>query len=402
MDSLKWAYDLTDSVWDWLLSLRDEQHPGMFRFCRTGATFQPSLKTGLGTSSLALKVCYQINSLSRVKDSDLHRWTEYIKSFQREPDGKFAGLFEDEELLKIPDKNAGWFKKDIKTRRAETRQACAALLCAGASPNFPVLCLPNSRPEVLKYLSSLPWVTNPGGAGSHTSHLVFFLKLNADFFGHRIAYEELLPFILEKLDSLQEQETGSWFRGNPSRGEKITAAMKILTPYNLIGKLLPNLKKLYALQARKKGFWFIGNPLREQKITAAMKILTAYNLIGKPPQYVEHLIDFCLDADNDGDACRNVNILYVLYQCSRWTSYRINDTKAFAERKLAVIKNHRKNDGAFSFFPDRAGDNYYGARVSRGYPESDIHGTHLLVWALTLIGELLGFNKELGWKLPIT
>lgn len=95
----------------------------MHTFVRTGATFQPSLKTGLGTSSLALKVCYQISSLSRVKDSDLHRWTEYIQSFQRESEGKFAGFFEDEELLKIADKNAGWFRKDIATRRAETRQA---------------------------------------------------------------------------------------------------------------------------------------------------------------------------------------------------------------------------------------------------------------------------------------
>jgi len=133
-----------------------------------------------------------------------------------------------------------------------------------------------------------------------------------------------------------------------------------------------------------------------------MKILTAYNLIGKPARHAEHLIDFCLETDSSGDGCRNVNILYVLYRCSRQTSYRINDIKAFAEKKLPVIKSHRKKDGAFSFFPDKAGTHYYGATVSRGSPESDIHGTHLLVWALTIIGELLGFNKELGWKMPIT
>lgn len=357
MDSLNWLYALTDNIWDWLLSLRDERHPGMFRFCKTGATFQPSSKTGLGTSCLALKVCYQINRLATVKDSDLLQWIEYIQSFQREPEGKFAGLFEDKELLKVADKNAGWFREDIATRRAETRQACAALLCAGAIPKFPVLGLPNSRPEVLKYFSNLPWGTGPWHAASHVGHLVFFLKLNADFFGHKIAHEELLPIILEKLDSLQERETGSWFTGNPPR---------------------------------------------VQKINAAMKILLAYNVVGKSPRYAERLIGLCLEADSSGNACNDVDVLYVLYQSSRWTSYRINDIKAFAERKLAVIKNHHKKGGAFSFFPDRAGEYYYGVRVSRGYPESDIHGTHLLVWALTMIGELLGFNKELDWKLPIT
>ena len=357
MDSLNWLHDLTDSIWGWLLSLRDERHPGMFRFCKAGATFQPSPETGLGTSSLALKVCYQINRLSMVKDSDSLQWIEYIQSFQREAEGKFAGLFEDKELLKVADKNAGWFRQDVATRQAETRQACAALLSAGATPKFPVLGLPDSEPEVLKYFSNLPWNTDPWGAASHVGHLVFFLKLNTDFFERRTAYDELLPVILEKLDSLQEQKTGSWFTGNPSR---------------------------------------------EQKINAAMKILIAYNVVGKSPGYAERLTDLCLEADSSGNACNNVDILYVLYQCSKQTPYRIDDIKTFAGRKLAVINNHRKKDSAFSFFPDRAGEYYYGVRVSRGYPESDIHGTHLLVWALTMIGELLGFNKELGWKLPIT
>ena len=332
----------------------------MFRFCKTGATFQPSSKRGLGTSCLALKVCYQINRLPEVKDSDLHQWTRYIQSFQREPENKSGTFFEDKRLLRIADWQARLFRmvwKDLATRRAETRQACAALLSAGATPKFPVLGIPTSRSEVDKYFSSLPWWNNPWGAASHVSHLVFFLKLNADCFGHQDAYEELLPFIFEKLDSLHDPETGSWFTGNPPE---------------------------------------------PQMINSAMKTLLAYDLIGKPPEYAERLIDLCLGATTGDDACHSVDILYVLYYCSKWTPYRIDDIKAFAEKNLELIKRHRKSDGAFSFYPDRAGGYYYVARMSRENPESDIHGTHLLVWALTMIGELLGFNKELGWKLPIT
>ena len=360
MDSLNWVYDLSDSIWNWLLSIRDEQHPGMFRYCKTGATFQPSLKRGLGTSSLALKVCFQINSLSKIKATDLLQWTEYIQSFQREPGDKSGTFFEDKGLLRAADwklRLLRWVRRDFSIQRAETRQAYAALLSAGAAPKFPVLGIPNSRAEVDKYFSSLPWRNNPWGAASHISHLVFLLKLNAECFGHRAAYEELLPFIFEKLDRLRDQETGSWFTGNQPE---------------------------------------------PQIINSAMKILLAYDLIDKPPQYAERLVDLCLKATTDDDACHSVDIIYVLYHCSRWTSHRIDDIRAFAEEKLELIKKHRKSDGAFSFFPDRSGDIYYDARMSRGNPESDIHGTHLLVWALTMIGELLGFNKELGWKLPVT
>jgi hypothetical protein len=360
MDSLNWVYELPDSIWNWLLSVRDEHHLGMFRYCRTGATFQPSLKRGLGTSSLALKVCFQINSLSKVEGTDLLQWTEYIQSFQRGPENKSGTFFEDRWLLRTVDWQARLFRrawKDLATRRAETRQACAALLCADSTPKFPVLGIPNSRSEVDKYFYSLPWRKNPWGAASHVSHLVFFLKLNADCFGHRAAYEELLPYIFEKLDSLHDRETGSWFTGNPPE---------------------------------------------PQIINSAMKIILAYDLIGKSPEYAERLVDFCLGATTYDDACHNVDILYVLYYCSKWTSYRIDDLKSFAEKNLELIKRHYKSDGAFSFYPDKAGNYYYGAKMSRGNPESDIHGTHLLVWALTMIGELLGFNKELGWKLPIT
>jgi len=360
MDSLNWVYDLPDSIWNWLLSIRDEQHPGWFRFCRTGALFQPSSNKGLGTSSMALKVCFQINSLSKVNDTDLQNWVEYIQSFQREPGNRRGTFFEDKWLLRATGWKARldrWIRKDLSIQRAETRQACAALLSAGATPRFPILGIPDSVRQVDKYLSGLPWSSDPWGASSHVSHLVFFLKLNADCFGHKAAYEELLPFIFQRLDSLQDRETGSWFAGSPPE---------------------------------------------PQKINSAMKILLAYDLVGRPPEYPERLIDLCLRAITDDDACHSVDIIYVLYFCNKWTSHRIDDIKSFAEEKLELIKKHFKSDGAFSFYPDRAGDTYYGVRMSRANPESDIHGTHLLVWALTMIGELLGFNKELGWKIPVT
>ena len=93
---------------------------------------------------------------------------------------------------------------------------------------------------------------------------------------------------------------------------------------------------------------------------------------------------------------------YVLHQCSKITLHRKDDIRRFAERQLAILKSHHRNDGGFSFYPQGAGTVYYGAPVSKGLMDSDVHGTHLLTWALTMIAAILGVDEELGWRVPIT
>ena len=92
----------------------------------------------------------------------------------------------------------------------------------------------------------------------------------------------------------------------------------------------------------------------------------------------------------------------MLHECTRWTSYRLDDVRGFAESRLDSIRQHRKPEGGFSFLPGGTGKVYYGARVAEGLPESDVHGTHLLVWAATLISSILGFRSELDWRFPVT
>lgn len=318
---------------------------------------RPSLRAGLGASALALKVSYQTGCAATLGEAELRSWAAYVRGFQRRRPPRFAGWFEDQELLGAADRALGRFRRDLAARRAETRQACAALHAVGSRPRFAVRELPRSPAAVLRYLRSLPWESNPWGAGSHAAHLVFFLKLNAESFGRRSDFSALLPVVLDYLDGLQDQATGSWFRGDPAT---------------------------------------------EQKVNAAMKVLTIYEMLDRPLRYADRLVDLCLGAANEEDACHNVDVLYVLHECSRWTDHRAAEVRAFAARRLLGLQQHVKPDGAFSFLPDRAGEYYYGVRVSRGLAESDVHGTHLLVWAATLIGDLLGFREELGWKLPVT
>ena len=351
----KWLIDLSENIYQFIMDLSVPNHPGWVRFCREGALLEPSEKSGLGISCLALKTCVMLGLAVRLPQNELKGWTQHIQAFQTEG-GRFAGFFEDPAELRIVDKKAGWFKRDISIRRAETRQACAKRLSIGTASFHPVAHLPRKPHQVRHFIRELDW-TEPWGAGSHAGHLLFFYELNARVFGETATADELLPVVISELDRLQDPESGSWYSRRP-------------TPH--------------------------------QVVNGAMKVLTDYAFLNKPFRYPERLIDTCLAATNDDDGCNNVDVIYVLHQCSRYTTYRRDEILEYCIRRLKIVERFRRENGAFSFFEDRAQTSYYGVPVSRGLRESDVHGTTLFVWTLVMIGDLLGFNREMSWKLPVT
>lgn len=353
-----WLAEKRESVWEWLRTLEDPERPGYFRWAVQGSEMEPSAETGLGASAMALKLVRQIGRMDDIPPARLAAWGERIKSFQQSDDGHRDGLFEDAVLLNAIPSASRTARSDADIRRAETRQACAALLGAGMSPLRPVRGIPGSPFGITRFVRGLPWNTDPWGSGSQTSHLAFFLKMNADRFGMRGWYRLNMACLRRWLEILQNRETGSWYRDDPPVAQKVNAAMKVLTVFDLLGVSF-----------------------------------------GRS----DRLVDFCLGAINDEGACHHVDILYVLHECSKWTEHRRGEIMEFAYKRLDAIRAHSRDDGAFSFYQDRAGTRYYGnVAVSRGLQESDIHGTHLLVWAATLAADLLGFRDELGWQLPVT
>jgi hypothetical protein len=359
----KWCFTLHEDVFAWLMQLRDSTHPGRFTFCYAGNLFFPSEKAGLDASALALKICYMIDALDRISSDDLARWTEFIRSFQKQKESikflglkKLSGFFIDPVFVQQADKRQERFKRDIKTRRAVTRQACAALMCAGYGPRYPVLSIPSSVNQVQRYLASLDWKRDPWGAGSHTSHLIFLLKMNKDLFGMHEPYTELVPVVFEWLDQIRNPDNGSWY---------------------------------------------IENSSSEQKVNSAMKVLTAYAVLNRQIEQPEPLIDFCLGSASAKDGCHNADILFVLHYCHQYTDYRRRDIEKFCWKRLEIIEQFRKPDGGFSFYRDRSQTAIYGVPISKGLPESDIHGTTLFLWSLKMIANILGYAGEVPWNMPV-
>ncbi|MDM8515624.1 hypothetical protein QUF76_05445 [Desulfobacterales bacterium HSG16] len=356
-DVPEWISEIGDSVIEWLKTVNLPDHPGYYRYSKEGALLNSSRFSGLGFSCLALRTYHIINKLDQIDKEDFESWVQYIKSFQRKRKwGRKYGFFEDKTLLKTLDKKAGWLKRNMAVRRAETRQACGTLLSVGEKPYYPIVGdLPQTPEQLEDYIRSLPW-DNPWHSGSHTAHLIFFLKLNSIHFGYQDQFESLIPVILKCLDRLQDKKTGTWYTGSPSS---------------------------------------------QNIINGAMKVLTGYILLEKELKYPEQLIDTGLNAMNEEDACHNLDLIHVFHSCLNYTSYRQSEIRTVAEKRLDIIRGFMNDDGAFSFHPGKAGTHYYGVEVSRGFAESDVHGTNLFVWTIAMLAEIIGFNDSLNWKLPV-
>jgi hypothetical protein len=230
-----------------------------------------------------------------------------------------------------------------QAQRAETRQAYSALALLGEPARTPTFPYMRDARSVVSFLDRLDWA-QPWGAGSHFSHLLFFL-FNSD----HPRREELIDRSVEYVGRLQRDD-GTWYRGSPSLAQRINGAMKVLTGLKVIGR----------------------------------------TAVDRAPE----LVDTCLAATHDSHACDNFNIVYVLsHAAQRAPGYREEEIRRFCLDRLAVYRRYYHPElGGFSFWLDAANRDYYGARVSAGRHEPDLHGTTLFTWGLCVIARLLGID----------
>lgn len=357
-EQFTWLKTLKPSVLQFLNKLRSREAPGFYHYSLSGDLYDENYHWGLGNAVFASKIYYMLGALDKKESVSL---STYIRSFQRSKGYIFDPLI---YKLTLPQKikdsilalNWGSLLSK-KTKRAETRQAFAALACLNQKPNEPFLDVPYTKSEARQYLERLDW-SHPWDAGSHFSHLLFFWEYNKRFFNYKVQDSNILKkYALGWISSLQSSTNGSWYQGNPSNTEKINGAMKMLT-----------------------GF--------------AAANIHSFN-------HPDKLIDLCLESVSDRQACDNFNIIYVLYCCSKKVNHRRKEIKDFCLKRINIYKDYYfPNIGGFSFYKNKANDVYYGAKITKGLAEPDIHGTVMFVWGITLISKILKLNLKL--KEPVT
>ena len=349
--------DLKRKTPEFLEKLKGEKIPGFFHYSLSGDLYGEDVKWGLGNTVFAVKIYYMLGLLSTLPEKNKRETTNFIKSFQQKDGGiydplvkKLAFWREKLSALKNFDFNNFFHQQTI---RAETRQAISALSLLGEKPDIPYIDFPKTKKEIDKFLSRLNW-RKPWGAGSHFSHLVFFLK-HSDLKNKN----ELIDYAINWIKDIQCPEDGAWYRGNPDLAQKINGAMKIIT---------------------------------------GLKVAEKVEL-----QYPEKLIDLCLSAENDRHACDNFNIIYVLKYANEVTnfSYRYDEIKEFALRRFDIYKKYYYPEiGGFSFLPNKANVYYYGAKITKGLSEPDIHGTVMFLWGISIIQRVLNLEPTYKEQIP--
>ena len=188
--------------------------------------------------------------------------------------------------------------------------------------------------------------------------MLFFLYYNKTLFGlHEDDADELIDYAIDWLNKLQSSSDGCWYMGKTPDSQKVNGAMKILTGLSASGRLS----------------------------------------VSRP----ERIIDNALKIAEGSDACNDFNVVYVLYHCSEIVDHRAGEIRDFCLRRLNQYRRYyHEAKGGFSFHLDRANDLYYGARITKGLNEPDIHGTVMFLWGITLISKILKF--DLGLKEPVT
>jgi len=360
-----WIETVALALPDFLDRMRDPLEDGRFKYSLSG-DLDFGVRWGLGNAVFATKIFYMLGAQIECPKSAI---ASFIQSFQN-----YKGEFFDPLISK----QAIWYRalycvvnqdmndfSGLQTRRAESRQAFAALRALQCLPEYRYQLAPSTADEVRKYVHSLNW-KKPWSAGSHFGHMIFFLTSNEWMGGGEIAdnssgkMDKLTAVAFDEI-SVYRQENGAWFQNgtSPSAAEQVSGAMKIITGY----------------------------------------VAAERSPIGKEKE----LIDLCLALTIKSDACNNFNLVLVLYYASRNTDYRRSDIYQFCLNTISRYKSHYWPEAkGFSFFVGRSNQRYYGAKLTRGLPEPDIHGTHLYLWGIVLIARLL--ELPIGGKLrpPVT
>lgn len=330
--------------------------PGKYKFSLNGDIADQNIHWGLGQTTFAARILYIFDKLDEKNSNSL---AQYIETFLHS-DGSYYDEYVANStvfkrfLMSAKYLNLEYIKND-SNKRAETRQAIAALINLGSDyKEYKGINL--KKLDINKFFNGFDW-SKPWASGSHINHLIFFTK-----------YSKILSQ-KEKSDIYKQIET------------------------NLF--LISQKDGFYKLNAKK--------PSNDQLIGGMMKILMGLNSISLENKFIkESFVDFILDEMISCDACENFNTLYVLYLCDKNLDYRKSEIKKFVLNEIDNWMNYyHKKYYAFSFYKDKAQTNYYGARVSKGLDEPDLHGSAMFIWGILIASEILNLSEELGLQVPV-
>ena len=348
--------DLCDTK-TWLAGLRDDVGQFMDRLQVLGeiGRFRPSLKGACGTgekatlsfSCFGVKIYYTLGLWDTLPPEDQMQWVEFLRNFQiLDKSHPHHSSFTDHNLLAgiaaAPDMGMKWYIKAwlrgekqrdprVDAINGETKQTIATLAQVGASPFEPFYRFPTTKKELIKWLKKQNW-SNPWSAGAQTAGMAVFLRSQGPLL-ETVDEEELICQTGHFIETMVDSQSGCYYQGD--------------------------------------------RPERGRLINGAMKVLNALDWLEIPIHHPEKLIDTCLEQGPPAAGCHVVDWLYVVHRCFLQTNHRLKEAQTQCLKIIKMIRTHQCTDLGFSYEPHKAQSSYYGATISKGLNEGDIHGTCL-------------------------
>jgi len=313
----------------------------------------------LGFSCFAIKCLYILGEWRNVPSEKKNGWINFINSFQEENENFLPGSYIDRVFLDYynsfqisrdlknyiklsinlvkPNKYETTKNRLSKTFVAESKQSIATLHQIESRNKIKYNVFPKNKHDINEYLNNFNW-NKPWNAGAQFASLCVFSYTQLDSTEKQTSLSCLNSFIKNKLN----YENGLYYDG----------------PY----------------------------PGSVESINGTMKVLTGLEWINTKIHYPEKIIDYCLDNKPNSEGCDLVDVVYVLYRCSSETNYRKKDISTyFDEIEGKIFQHYKPKEGGFSYFLNKSQTNYYNVPITKGYDKADLHGTTLLLWAVSLI-----------------
>ena len=358
---MSWLKNLDSSVLEYVNNLKKEDSDFSF-FPVQKLLTKNGEKLNLGFSCYSLKIFKLIDYIDKLSESEIDNWAEYINSFQTKEDLEQENTFIDKGYLSsfrsdnlltgllYPVKyisnltiGTNYKSNNLKLEnyiRAETKQSISTLYEIDKPNKITYKKFPKNENEINNYLNSLNW-NYPWSSGGQFSAICVFSKTQLE----NSKFENSKKSILKFSESTVNSENGLYYKGT------------VTSNYELIN--------------------------------GAMKILTGLDWLDAKIHYPEKIIDFCLNSTVSNRGCDMVDVVYVLYRCSKQSNYKRKEILKFFENILLMIKSHYNQlDGGFSYFKNQNQTHYYDVKIANKSHQSDIHGTLLCLWAIVMIMDL--------------
>lgn len=346
-----WLNDARRTVPQWIQRVSHKDGAGRYRFALDA--YEPY---DLDSSCMIENVRLTIEG--PLPKAERKAWTDYLVGLQEPEEGWLIDAGMERHVIAQGRQPAP--QEIFAVRRWTTRNGLCTVIELGGTPRFPLAhqeCFPD-RAAVHRHLDSMNW-GKPWGCGSQAGGIIWFHRLN-QMMGDTRA-QEVVDAAVEWLLRKQNPETGAWSDGSDVR----------------LNSLVNGIFKIWI-----------------QAIPAAHL----------PVQYPEKVVDLCIRAlredpalVNTPDACSIFDVALVLDTALRFCDHRRDEVAELSAQSLPRIEPLYREDGAFSYGPTGSLRSHGGLHLAPVKMQSDAPGTAITVSAISLLCNLCGLRKELGW-----